>query len=279
MMNKPRWIIEGDVLDAGLENLLEQLKKRGSTVDLVTCRHFVHEFEPPLQLVYDEPLIYKGSITGTQAFHNQTCYSSPITCTWEKYLCTHYYAKLYTYLLNKRFLMIPYGLLKKVGVFNSIKEFIAGDDHVFIRPNSGAKSFSGTVIPVNWEWVEEVERLGFYDVEPEALTVLSRVLPIKREWRLFIAGTDVISATQYKENGKLCMEAGAPHDILNFAKRVLKNTEFQPDPVWVLDVCETPQGLSILEIGAFSPAGLYEAPLEPIITAVEEYVCQNQNQQ
>jgi len=73
----------------------------------------------------------------------------------------------------------------------------------------------------------------------------------------------------YKDKGKSKLENKYPLNALMLAEQVASC--YQPDPIWVCDICETYTGiLYLLEIGCFSCAGLYACDTDLIVEAVNE---------
>ncbi len=63
-------------------------------------------------------------------------------------------------------------------------------------------------------------------------------------------------------------EVAKDSKTLEFAKSVLQ-IDYQPESVWVLDVCKTNDNqYHLLEIGGFSFAGLYACDKDAIVEAV-----------
>ena len=74
----------------------------------------------------------------------------------------------------------------------------------------------------------------------------------------FESGTIDCYPTDYKKE--------LPDGVRNLALEICSG-DFQPDPMYVLDICDTPdRGLRLLEAGAFSVAGLYHCDLEAIVS-------------
>ena len=54
-------------------------------------------------------------------------------------------------------------------------------------------------------------------------------------------------------------------DVVRFASEVAGGWE--PDPIYVIDICESESRMYLLEINAFSTSGLYDCDVKPIIEA------------
>jgi len=94
---------------------------------------------------------------------------------------------------------------------------------------------------------------------------------IHREWRLICSGTEVITGSRYKTHGLVDFNSEVPEEIISYAEYILKKTSWRPDPVFVMDMCLTKESaIRILEIGAFSVAGLYRCDLGRIVERVSQ---------
>lgn len=74
----------------------------------------------------------------------------------------------------------------------------------------------------------------------------------------------------YKLNDKFVRIKDVPQEVLDYGQEVVNNVKYEPDPAWVLDVCETKGHLKVLEVGSFSCSGLYAADPETVILKINE---------
>jgi hypothetical protein len=103
---------------------------------------------------------------------------------------------------------------------------------------------------------------------PETRVLVASPQRISREWRLVIAGDEVVASSQYRLNGSTCIAAGCPGELTRFVARILAEIDWRPDPVFVLDVCESQQEWLLLELNSFSCSGLYACDPVAVIHAV-----------
>lgn len=210
--------------------------------------------------------------------------------TWDNYRCTHYYPHFGRCLLNQDYCMLPYGELdrRKKDLFDRF----GNNDCIFIRPDDGEKSFSGTVLAKNAiEWKRSMELLGFYDdmVKPHTLCVVSEPRNIVREWRFVLAphkdgGFDTITGSLYKENRKVKLEnVDGKWDLLSsiepdtFAFAIANQMHegkaatnpWSPDPFYTMDICETKDGgYYLMEINSLGSSGMYECNRKTILERI-----------
>jgi hypothetical protein len=83
------------------------------------------------------------------------------------------------------------------------------------------------------------------------------------EWRFVVCQHRIIAGSRYQPSqpvGDNEEDAAA----WNLAAHIAR-TPWQPDPMWILDICKTSGGLSLLEINSFSCSGFYACDVEPIV--------------
>ena len=80
----------------------------------------------------------------------------------------------------------------------------------------------------------------------------------------------MVAASQYKQANEVRMSNDIPNVVMDFAVK-LASRDFQPDRVWVLDICQTPAGeMCVVEINVFSSSIWYSSDLKAIVAAVSE---------
>jgi hypothetical protein len=174
-------------------------------------------------------------------------------CNFYNMKCSTYYAYFGEHLLNKGYMMMPVGdLLRRWNKF-----VIPGYPDMFVRPDSGAKPFSGHVIKYGEKHKIQaiIETVG-----PETLVVVAPSKPITSEYRFVICNKKVIAGCQY-----LPVELPTyPTTSLRLA-RVVANHDWQPDLCYTVDIAEHNGQTYLLEINSFSCAGLYQCDIGVVV--------------
>jgi len=274
-----KWLVEPEVFQHDGQALVDALEAMGVehkvvgfgiTYDDLVAKTFSNE---------DCVVVY-GSLQLGRAAQRKTGWVPGVYCNLPKFECLYYYPRFGKHLLNNDYAMFPFGDLldRRDWVFANF----GASRCVFLRPSSGFKTFTGQIVEyVDWE--RELKRLSF-KVNPESLVLLCRPIEVVKEWRLVVTDR-VISATQYKEGkgwiritgSDIVKTSDVPQEVLDYGQQVLAEVDFNPDPIWTMDICETDSGeLKVLEVGSFSCAGLYACKMEPIVEevnrlALEEY--------
>lgn len=82
---------------------------------------------------------------------------------------------------------------------------------------------------------------------------------------------ECVAGSRYHADGRSgAGQTAAGDPIWAFAASVAPR--YRPDPVFVLDVCETPAGLRVLEVNPSSGADLYDCDREAVVRAVHRSV-------
>ncbi len=185
--------------------------------------------------------------------------------TIEHFFCSHYYRHFRKYLLNRDHLMLPFSELP-----NRSKELFdqfGRDRRIFVRPDSPLKLFTGLVVSHD-TFDKDLEFMAFYEFPVDSLVVVSSPKSIIKEWRFVIANEHIVAGSQYKEGEDLVARPGAHDNASALATKIAKSG-FAPDPVWVMDICETANHeFHLLEIGGFSFSNLYACDKYDVVRAV-----------
>lgn len=194
-----------------------------------------------------------------------------VYCDLNLMKCSSYYSRYKDLLLNyhsARFL--PYGMLRDH--LNFI--FSKSDDAVFVRPDSGFKSFTGMVLNcINFK--KELELINKYvDHDSMCLVCDSYSDSIMNEYRFFICGNEVVSGSAYIINNEIkerridksaqSFSSISDKRLFDFAERVVST--HRPERCFSLDIVEMKdKSLRLLEINSFSCAGFYDCDIRKIL--------------
>jgi len=254
-----KWLLEPEIFgDDGLP-LIDALKALNVPH---TISKFGTSYESYIENFGDGPGMFHGSLQFGKLIKSKSKNIS-VYCTLPKYECTYYYPRFGDFLLNKDYVMLPIGDLKRR--FRFFSNLLGLDNEVFIRPNSGYKTFTGDLVRVN-----DVDSFVRYSrTDPQDLVIVSSPRKIGREWRLIVVNNKVITAGQYKKDSEIARDKDVPEIVLKFGQYVLERVKYEPDPAWTLDICETDDNnLWVLETNSFSCAGLYACDCEAVVREV-----------
>lgn len=262
-MIRPKWLIEDFMGDNSTHPLVDEVTKQGFECKVIKYKPFgltAIDFYPKNGCV-----IFQGSICFAKHIQSQKLGWYPgVICDWDKYKCSSYYTSYGKYLLNSDYVMMPLA-----EVYRRKDKLLENYGEFHIRPDTGDKVFPGAVLNKNsfhnntWKFIESQAKL-------DQLVVISSRKNIEREWRIFCRGNEIITGSLYQERFKTKIIPGIPDNVTDYAEEIVNNT-VHPDKMYCLDICETSDGkLALLEIGAFSVAGLYGSDLSELVRVASE---------
>jgi len=257
---KPKWCIE-DSFAEDMTPLLEAVKRQGFAYVLVPA------FDADKCLAAfpgEDCVIFCGCLNSAQYLRRKAKWIPGVYYNVKQYECVNYYGLLGKYLFNGNYIILPYGDLLRQKEF--LYEKVGADRTVFIRPSRGDKTFTGGLV-FKEHFDQRVERMAFGQMGHAELVVVAEPRNIQFEWRFVIVDGKVITGSQYKEGYTVASHASYPTGAFDLAAKVA--TVFNPEPVWVCDVCQTvSDDYKVMEVGCFSCAGLYQCDRDKIVEAV-----------
>ena len=266
-----RWLFERGVFEDGNPQRLAQVAR---TKGMATAeRVFVpvgdrdDELRPdkPVPFADDEPVFVYGSMNLMRSLLRERRWPVLAWYDFPKLRCQSYYAHWGEFLLQQEHAFLPLAEVRrrKDWLFHTFGHH----GRVFVRPDDNAKSFPGGVVEASgferW-W----ELANFYRPGPDCLAVVARPQVIHAEWRLVIGRRKVVAASQYRAAGAEVISPACPPEAASFAEAVANAGEFDPHPVYVMDVCRTADGYRLVEIGSVCCASLYACDPERVVEAV-----------
>lgn len=262
------WWIDGTESD-----LSQAVKDAGH--NLINTQYACWEHPDYAKVVGGSTVIYHGSIQFCNDFIRNTTVKLYQDVSVKNYECTSYYPKYGRELLNGHYVMMPFGDLarKKEWLFH----LFSVDNCIFLRPNSGLKQFTGTIIKYE-SFEKDLDYLRFYEHEDDLLTIVSGPELIKWEARMIVVDGKVITGSYYRIN-RLHQEKLADERLIKSTQKLIDDVKWHPDDIYVIDVCETNEELKVVEVGAFSYAGLYKCDRNEIVKSISEFVLNKESKE
>lgn len=272
-MNPPvKWIIENQIFDEDLRPMIEEIRSQGMEVEEIRYLPFEsgnYDIFPD-----DTCVVFYGSLNLCRQLQREKPWIPGSWCTLKNFKCSTYYAHFGQYLLNQDYIMLPQAelLRRKDKVFGDRRGVWSLEQStIFARPDTGFKSFSGGLFVYknfekDYEWWDEFG-------SPESLVIVADLKTIVDEFRFVVADKKIIAGSKYKYCGKLCMERWDdkehPQEAIELAREIAAS-DWQPDPMYVIDIASYRDKFHLLEINSFSCSGLYHCDVKPIIEAAKE---------
>jgi ATP-grasp domain, R2K clade family 3 len=265
---RPFWLIEADVFGKEIECLKAEIRRQSMTFGVVHHDTFTSGYLTDIagkKLEPNDCVIFVGSWPLWRHIQlHWPGWTPGGWCNTDRLDCAAYYAQFDGFLLNRRHAIMTgvEAISKQAELF----EQFGDDDQVFVRPTGCLKVFNGRCV----ESVSFASALAPSRYDPNTTVLVAQPRRIEREWRFVVANHRPIAASQYHDAGTRCIRQGCPREVWSFVEAVLSKSTWQPDEIFILDVCEADDQLHVLELNGFSCAGLYDCKLAPIVAAAAE---------
>lgn len=274
----PHWFLQSGKWQGSEEKNLYKLKNilEEAGCKVAVDKHFALENTPyPFPEKPDGPVILHGSIhmlSDASELAPKDWYPAGKWMQLANLCCKTYYAEIGEFLLQREYVMLPFGDLPRMVPFlyktfgQQVPDCSLGP-YVFIRPDNNEKSFIGAAVGLQGfkYWYDDVAKAH----GPGALVVVAPFQQIHKEWRLVIARSSPVAASLYKVDDNFIEEEGCPAAVRDFANKVARRVRVAP--VWVLDIAETVEGrLAVVELGAVNCAGWYSCDLRAVTKSINE---------
>lgn len=152
-------------------------------------------------------------------------------------------------------------IFEKKNMLNENAQIVKASDidwnseELFVRPLNDTKDFNGGIYNKN-------------TLKYEGMCVVASIQPIDKEFRFFVLGGKIITASQYKINGQLAASSIVDKGAEIFAQNMVEKFNF---PGYVIDIADTKNGYKIVELNCLNAAGLYEIDLYKLVQAVRDF--------
>ena len=251
---KAKWLIEKTRYDEEYLDIVEALKRNGYEYELIELKNFISHFDE------DDCVVPQCTINMANYINKNHSWVPGVWLNGDAYKCSSYYPHVKDYLLNDdhEFMTVREFLENR----SEVAENHADDEgYIFIRPDSGLKSFTGTILPVvgqnfhfNWVWIEN-------QVKMDDVVVVSSPKIIETEYRFFVSNGEILTGSMYAPN----RITGWNSQAYALAEKVAGLIN-DPDPIWSIDICmDENENYHLLEIGCFSCAGVYKSDLDILV--------------
>lgn len=270
-----KWIFEKSMLETSYHDRLDLLcDDLGIPYQVVTYIPMAKSFgespflEPP-KFDDGDCVVAYGSIEAVDGLSHYNKKYLPFSYIQkEKLTCKSYMPNIpQELLLNDNYIMLPYKefLRRKDGIYS-----LFNTNKLFIRPDSGLKTFSGTTVHLDDFDIELKSINEFSSVKEDTIILISGIKPIEEEYRIVIGNGHVIASSLYKVRDEVVMKEGAPENVISLAEKIA-NLSWQPDLVYTCDIAVLSNGdVKVIELNSFSCAGLYACNLREILLKVSE---------
>ena len=263
---KAKWVIEvlNDIEDT--ERLITSLE--GYSTEYKRIKYIPFSDENYDIYPEEDCVIFYGSLNLAAQLKRKKKWVPGVYCNLDNMKCSTYYSHFGKYLLNSDYTMLPImefqrrkeELFKQYGV----------DNHIFLRPDVGNKILNGEVWSIDDVNVEKKALIRYFNGDlDKVLVVISSPKIIDCEWRYVIVDREVVTWSQYKENGRISKSPYGNIKALTLADNIAKE-EWQPDICYTVDIAKSNDEIRLLEINSFSCSGLYDCDMDLIVKEVSK---------
>lgn len=170
------------------------------------------------------------------------------------------------YFFNKDAIWLPFGsILSRKTQLNCIF-----GDRIFIRPDSGYKTFTGFSFDIQREIEFELQFIKeTTNLADNAMCLLASEKKIDAEYRLVIANKKVIAGSQYSWENRMDVRIDVDPIAWEFAEKIA-NEQWQLDHAYVVDIFVSDGVATIGEFNSFSSSGLYNCDRSIIVKEISK---------
>jgi hypothetical protein len=264
---RPTWLIEGNVDGLPTEPLRDEVRRQGMACHVIKS---LPSLPPPKDVAggeavpMDACVVFRGTLTLMRHVLASRRWRPGGWCDFANLACSAYYVHFGPFLLNRDYAFLP--MAEAVRLADDLFARYGVGGQLFVRPDSVDKRFAGTLT----DRAMFGHRFFGAAFDPAALVVVARAKRLTREWRLVVAGGEVIAGSQYRATHGQEEVAGCPEEVLAFAAEVLGGVPWRPAPAFIMDVCDSEDGLRLLELNSFGCSGFYRADLRAVVQRASE---------
>ncbi len=263
---RPIWIIEAGVFGQNAERLRAEVERQGMECWSVRQYALADDSMASLRgepLAPDDCVICYSTFPFAQDVEARG-WKSGAWCSFDNLACSMYYAYFGRYLLNQQYTLLP--SLEAMRQREFLYQTFGRNGQVFARPNGVEKLFTGRCVAEE----DFAVALAPARYNPTTQVVIAAPQTIGREWRLVVAEHAIVAASQYMEQGKFAVAPGCPKSVREFVQNMLNEVQWRPDPIFMVDVCESNGNLYLLELNSFSCSGLYQCDMAEVVAAASD---------
>jgi hypothetical protein len=259
---KPVWLIEAGVYGAEANPLLSEIRRQGMIAEVVPHKALQKGTDTVVggrTLADGDCVIGYGTFPFARQIQLHRRWVPGAWCDPANLDCTCYFAYFGKFLLNQHYAVLPG--VEAIRQCDWLLDVFGKDDEVFARPAGCHKLFTGRCIYRD-DFASALSPTRF---DPTTLVVIAAPREIAREWRLVVAGDRVIAASPYAEEGSKAVAPGCPAEVHAFADAMLAEVSWRPDPMFMMDLCESEGRLWLVELNGFSTSWLYGCDPEAVV--------------
>ena len=155
---------------------------------------------------------------------------------------------------------------------STVREAQFSGERMFVRPTTDSKHFTGRVFSAEefTAWRDSVCRPNpshGTSLAPSTMIQISKPVTIFAEYRFWVVKGDVVTQSLYKRGNQVVYSSEVDERLLSFVKERIM--EWAPHDTFVIDVCDSAQGMKIVEINTLNSSAFYAADVQRLVLTLE----------
>lgn len=264
-----KWIVEDFNEDTGFDSLAKEIMNQGMDCQIINTKDNIKVDLG--RYSKDDCIMVQSSFEFADGISKVKDFLPFRFFTPKNYKCTSYYKYYGDFLFNSDYVLMTRSEVKRNIDFlvRILGEKETG--RIFIRPDSGMKSFTGMVFINRKDLFEYDWNMVEYNTFDNDILVISSPKKIANEYRFVVVNGVVITGSLYRSDYDTVFQTINEDDfeLFNFAQKMANL--YQPDLTYTLDIVRTENNdYKLIEINSFSHAGLYKCDMAKIVKEVSK---------
>lgn len=163
-------------------------------------------------------------------------------------------------------------MLNGNSIVSSIQEATFNNSLMFVRPTQDSKFFSGRLFTREQflKWQQSICDRSLPTttrLTPETLIQMAKPIQIFSEYRFWIVKGKIVTQSLYKRGNSVVYSSEVDDRFLSYVRDRLE--EWLPLETFVMDICDTENGIKIVEINTLNSAGFYAANVQQLVLTLD----------
>lgn len=163
-------------------------------------------------------------------------------------------------------------LLNAGSVVCSVRDATFDAPRMFVRPVDDSKAFAGRVFDAEefaaWRRTVCDGASGSTSLTPGTRIQLAPAAAVFAEYRCWVVDGEVVTWSQYRRGGQPFATSDVDARLIGYVRERI--AEWTPHRAFVIDVCDTADGIRIVEINTLSASAFYAADVQKLVLALED---------
>ena len=256
------WMLEPDLFAPGAHPLRAAARRAGHQVIEWDDGWWASEAFPATS---DETTVFHGSLGNAARVARLGRWRPGALCAVEAFTCSQWYPRFAAQLVHRRYRLTTVRALCETPSA-LVGELADAQGHVFVRPDSPLKPFSGRVVELDGLTPGHLDH-GFYFDDLDLPIVVAPTRVMRREWRFVLADARIVAETAYIAEGRQADSGAVPPAARAMAEAIATSAQL-PAPICIVDIGEADDELCLLEFNPFSGADLYACDLDAVVAGI-----------